>query len=340
MRFVVAAWFFSRLLVLGVLLASGHVGSLVNWDGAWYGSIVAHGYEFATDGKQHNVAFFPLLPIVAWPLVREGVPWPLAAGVLANTAFLGALVAIYHIARKRYDEMTARWCVATACLLPPSLFCSVAYPQSLFMLFSAIALYVFTNGYYSAGGLAAALASSAGALGIPLVAALVTDGALRRRGAAMAAALIGCAGIGAFMLYCGIRFHDALAFVHVQHAWRHAFGFDAAGWKATLASLTTPDGFRQNIAMLLVPIGLLAILFESRRMGSAMTIYGLLALAMLLTSGTMFSVDRNAYAIVPVLVAIGAILRRVPVAGYVVLSLSSVLLVIDASRFAHFLWVA
>ena len=340
MRFVAVAWFLSRLLVLGVLLAAGHLGSLSNWDGAWYGSIVAHGYEYALDGKQHSVAFFPLLPVVAWPLVRGGVPWPLAAGILANAAFLGALIVIYHIARKRYDEMTARWCVATACILPPSLFCSVAYPQSLFLLFSAIALYVFSNGNYSAGGISAALASSASALGIPLVVALFADGTLRRRGAAMVAALIGCAGIGAFMLYCAIRFGDALAFVHAQHAWRHGFGFDAAGWQAALASLATPDGFRQNFAMLLVPLGLIAIVIESRRLGSAMTIYGLLALALLLFSGTMFSVDRNAYAVVPVLVAIGAILRRVPLAGYVILAASAVLLVIDASRFAHFLWVA
>lgn len=340
MRFVVSAWVLSRLLVLGVLLDGGHVGALANWDGAWYGAIATHGYEYVPDTLHHNVAFFPLFPLFAWPFVDAGVAWPIVAGVLANLAFLGALVLIQRLARACYDEVTAQWCVAAACVLPPSLFCSVAYPQSIFLLCSALALYFFTRRSYAPGGVAAALASSASALGIPLVVALVVDGIARRRRGAAAAAFIGFAGIGAFMLYCAIRFGDALAFVHAQHAWRHGFGFDYHGWHAALGSLITLDGFRQNVALLLVPIGLFAILIESRRLGAAMTIYGVLALAVLTFSGTPFSVDRNAYAIVPVLIAIGALLRRVPNAGYVVLALSTVLLVIDAGRFAHFQWVA
>lgn len=340
MRFVVLAWVLTRVLILAILLSAGHAASLATWDGAWYGSIVEHGYEFVADGKQHNAAFFPLLPVLAWPLVHAGAAWPVAAALLANIAFLGALIVLYRIARSRYDETAACWCVATASLLPPSLFCSVAYPQSLFLFFSALALLTFSQGRYAAGGLAAALSSAASALGIPLAAAMLVDALFRRRVATVVWASIGFAGVVAFAIYCWIRLGDALAFVHAQHAWRHGFGFDAAAWKGIVQSLLTLDGFRQNAAMLLVPLGLVAVLVESRKLGRVMTLYALFTLALLILSGTPFSVDRNAYAIAPLLVALGALLRRVPPVGYVVLAISAILLVVDAGRFAHFQWVA
>jgi hypothetical protein len=340
MRFVVLAWFLTRLLVVAVILGAGHPASFANWDGAWYGSIVAHGYEYALDGKQHNVAFFPLLPLLAWPLVRGGAQWPVAAAALANVAFLGALLLLYRAARARYDDTAARWCVAFACLLPPSLFCSVAYPQSLYLLCSVFALAMFDRSRFVAGGIGAALASAASALGVPLVAALVLEGALRRRWPVAVAGAIGFAGIGAFMLYAQVHFGDALAFVHAQRAWRHGFGLDLPAWQATFASLLTLAGIRQNLSMLLVPLGIVAVVIESPRLGRTMTLYALLALAMLAFSGTPFSVDRNAYAVAPVLIAGGAILRRIPPIGYAVLALCALVLVIDAGRFAHFQWVA
>jgi hypothetical protein len=328
------------VLVLAVIAGAGHLSAFANWDGAWYGSIVQHGYEYAPDGRQHNAAFFPLLPLLAWPLVHAGMPWPLAAALIVNAAFLAALFVVRALSRKHYDEETARWCVMLACVLPPSLFCSVAYPQSVFLLASAAALYLFERDRFVAGGSAGAFASVASPLGIPLLVAMMGDALARRRALAFAGAAIALCGIGGFVLYCQQRFGDPLAFVHAQHGWRTGFGFDVSAWHSILTSLSTLDGFRQNVMMLLVPLGVLAVIFEGRRLGRLMTIYALCALGVLLFSGTPFSVDRNAYAIAPVLIGIAAILRRVPIAGYPVLAVSLVLLIVDAGRFARFEWVA
>ncbi len=340
MRFVVLAWALSRVLVLGVLFANGHTNALANWDGAWYGSIAIHGYEYAPDGRRHNVAFFPLLPLVAAPFVHT-FPWPVLAGVLSNLAFLAALTVLYRLTSRRFDAIAANWCVAFAVLLPPSLFSGLAYPQSLFLLCSAGALYLFDRNRDLAGGGAGALASAASPLGVPLGCAMLLDGILQRRGRAILAGIIALCGVGAFALYCAIHFGDALAFVHAQRAWRRSgFGFDAHAWRMILLSLTSLDGLRQNVMVLLVPLGALAVIAQARGLGRLMTLYALLALAMLVFSGTPFSVDRNAYAIAPVLIAISALVRRVPPAGYVILALCAVLLVIDAGRFARFEWVA
>ncbi len=341
MRFVVLSWALSRLLVVGIILSYGPPGAFANWDGAWYGSILMHGYEYAPDGRQHNVAFFPLFPLVAAPFTAGGLPWPVVAAVLANVLFFAAIVVLYRLAARRYDAAVAKWSIAVACLLPPSLFCSVAYPQSLFLLCSAGALYLWDRSNFTLAGCAGALASAATPLGIPLACAMVLNGIVQRRASAIVAGVIASCGIAAFALYCALHFGDAVAFIHAQRGWRSGFGIDVHAWRAIFASLLTVDGVRQNImVVILVPLGIVAVVAQAKNLGPLMSLYALFALAMLVFSGTPFSVDREAYALAPLLIAYGATLRRVPAAGYVVLALCALLLVVDSGRFARFEWVA
>jgi hypothetical protein len=343
-RFTLVVWALSRILVFGaILLATRHpAAALAHWDGAWYRSIALHGYSYAPDGHQHNLAFFPLFPLLAWPLVRLGFPWALAAGVIANTAFLAALFVLYALSARCFDERSARWSVATACALPPSLFCSVDYPQSCFMLASGAALYLALRRRFIVAGLCAAFASAASGLGIALAAAMLVRGlAMKRRSVPMVlGGVLAFGGVGAFALYCAVRFGNPFAFVQAQHAWRQGFGFDWSAWRSIAGSLVTLRGLRQNVMMLLLPIGAVAVALSARRLGTTMTIYGLGGLAVLAFSGIPFSVDRNAYAVVPVVIAIAHVLRRVPLLGWVVLGASALLLAVDAAAFARFQWVA
>lgn len=343
MRFVFGAWALSRAFVLLVIsLSVPHpIEALANWDGAWYRSIVIDGYSFAADGHQHNVAFFPLFSLVVWPLLKIGLAWPIAGALVANFSFLGALAAIHALAVHCFDKISARWCVATAALLAPSLFSSLTYPQSLYMLFSGCALLLVLRGRSIAGGLLGALASATSGLGIALAVALVVDAVVRRRGvAAVIGGVVAFTGVACFAAFCWLRFGDPLAFLHAQAAWRHGWGLDGAAWVSILRSLRTVEGLRHNVMSLLVPLGAVAIVWYRRQLGPTMVAYGLIALAVLLFSGTPFSVDRNAYAVLPVLLAIGAALRRLPFAGYAVLALSAALLAVDASAFARFEWVS
>lgn len=342
MRFVVAAWAISRLIVAVAFVSStGHpVAALSHWDGAWYASIANHGYSYARDGARYNVAFFPLFPLLVRPLLSLGIGWPLAAAFISNAAFFGTLVVLADFARTRYDERTARWCVAFAALLPPSLFCSVDYPQSLFMLASGAALFLAARRRWLYAGIAGAFASASSGLGIALVAAFVAAGIATRDRKAVLAGALAAAGVGAFVAYCAWRFGDPLAFVRAQAAWRHAAGFDLTAWRRIILSLATIQGIRQNAMMLLVPLGAAAVALNARALGALPATFALVGIAVLAFAGTPFSVDRNTYALVPVVIAIGACARRVQPAGYVALAACALLLAIDASRFARFEWVA
>lgn len=343
MRFLVAAWFVSRaVIVVAFLLASPHpLASGGNWDGAWYGSVALHGYGYAHRGTQSDTAFFPLYPLVASLVLRTGIGWPLAGLLVNNAAFLGALVVLYRLTHARWNAATARWCVAVACACPLSLFGSIAYREGLYLLLSALAVWWALRSQRVRAALAAGAASATAVAGIALAGAFVVESLLRRRGLrALGVAALSFAGIAAYMFFCWQRFGDPLAPLAAQHGWRTP-GFDWPAWERVLRSLASIDGLRQNVmVVVLVPLGAIAVVVQHKALGLLMTLYALFALAILALAGEPISADRYAYGVIPILIAYGRALQRVPVVGIAALAASLVLLAYDATQFARFHWVA
>jgi Gpi18-like mannosyltransferase len=87
--FALLMWLLSRLLILVAMFliapslpvpARGIAPEIgwdvfAGWDGEWYHKLVMHGYEYADDGKQHTVAFFPLLALVVRGVMSFGLPF-------------------------------------------------------------------------------------------------------------------------------------------------------------------------------------------------------------------------------------------------------------------------
>jgi hypothetical protein len=340
MRFTLAAWLLSRTLIVAAFFAaSDHpLASAGNWDGGWYGSIAQHGYGSATLGVQHDVAFFPLFPMLASLLLRVGIGWPLAGVIVNNVAFLLALAISYRLASARWNVATARWTVATSCAVPTSLFESVAYHEGTFLFFSALALWWTLRDQRLAGGLAGAAASATSAIGIALAAALLVDAIVQRRGArAIASAALAFGGIGLFALFCWLRFGDPLAFVHAQAGWR-AVGVDISAWYRMYQSIV--GLWSGNLLVALVPLAAIALIVQRKALGSLLTLYGLFAIVLIFCVGEPISADRFAFVVIPLLIAVARVLQRVPIAGAAVLLASLTLLANDSLQFARFHWVA
>jgi Mannosyltransferase (PIG-V) len=343
MRFVVAAWLASRVVIVAAfLLASAHpLASAGNWDGAWYGAIASHGYGFAHRGAQSDTAFFPLYPLIASLVMRMGVGWPLAGVALNNVAFFAAMLVLYRMSAQRWNVATARWCVAVACACPLSLFGSVAYREGLYLLLSALALWGAQRSHRLRSALAAGAASATAVAGVALAAAFVVESLVQRRGVrATAVAALSFTGIAAYAFFCWYRFGDPLAPLHAQHGWRTA-GLDWPAWERVFRSLASIDGLRRNVMVLvLVPLGAIAIIIQHKALGMLMTLYALFALAILAVAGGPMSADRYAYGVIPILIAYGRALQRVPAIGIAALAVSLGLLAYDAVQFARFHWVA
>jgi len=140
------------------------VEPLRHWDGLWYKLIAERGYEFA----EANAAFWPFLPwLMRLGNQATGLPTEVVGYLLANLAFLGALLALYRLLSLDLDRAIVRralWCLA---LFPTSLFFTAVYTESIFFCLAIVALLAARKErWLIAGlvGLAAALTRSQGVM--------------------------------------------------------------------------------------------------------------------------------------------------------------------------------
>jgi len=243
-RWVTVAYLSSRLVLFLLLVAiptltadpgSPHLEnpwfSLTHWDGGWYRSIVEQGYRYASDGQQHNVAFFPLFPLLVRGIMAIGLPFPVAALVLSNLCFGAVLLRLFHWMARTQNEAVARWTVLFLAWCPWSYYSSIAYTESLFLWVTLSALIAFEQKDYGGAALWGVLASATRLPGIVLV---PTFGLLTwlqgRSPLGYLAAGASSLGAVAYSLYCGWKFGDPLAFIAVQGAWEAKPDFLGQNW--------------------------------------------------------------------------------------------------------------
>ena len=240
MRPPVSAWAVSRALVIGLaIVASLLLGDptrgvdpyvpswlamLGGWDTTWYLDVARHGYAFDTGQVGEvftNLAFFPLLPGVMAAAIGIGLNPFVVALVVANLAFLGALLALHALTRDRGgDADRAVWALA---LLPPAVYCSLAYTEGLALAAAIGAALAAVRGKWAAAGLLAAVASLSRPTGgivvlLLLMLALREPGPGRLRRALLAAAPSILA-VGAFLAWMAAERGSAFLPFEAQRAW-------------------------------------------------------------------------------------------------------------------------
>ncbi|WP_427160550.1 mannosyltransferase family protein [Aliinostoc sp. HNIBRCY26] len=238
--FPVLMWFLSRviiwttmLLITPTLFSSihWHWGIFDAWDGVHYRAIATTGYEFVNDGKQHNLAFFPLFPFSIKLLMQLGLSFEVAGLLINNLAFLAALYCLYLWLKEFYGIRVAQWGTAILCWYPASMFTGVIYTEGLYLFLSTATLRAFDTKKYSWMAIWGAMATATRPTGLALIPALIMAAIKERRNAiAYLASLATATGVLLFSLYCTIRFHDPLAFIAAQRGWRPSLGFDWQGW--------------------------------------------------------------------------------------------------------------
>lgn len=358
--FVIAMWLLSRSVIvvaIQIIAPLSHISPIVHsdvlpldfhpnfipksgwelfshWDGAWYRQIATEGYDYAKDGKYHSVAFFPLFPLISRGVMTFGFSFEVAATLVNNLAFFGALFVLYRWAVERYDVNTARWATAVLAWFPLSLYGTVIYTEGLFLLLTTAALRAFDNYQYGRAALWGAMATATRSTGLMLVPAFLIVAAKERRPIiAYVAGIAATVGLLLFSLYCAIRFADPLAFVHVQQAWQHP-----TWWMVFKKALK----FDQENLMRVVTFwggGYLLWYFRAKLPAIAVA-YGFCSMAMPLVAGSLSSISRYAYGIVSLSLALGFVLANRPRWGYAAMGLFSVLLMSYAVHFAWWYWVA
>ncbi len=136
-----------------VLLATGQnsVGasyhSLLEWDAKWYVSILDNGYDcdlgrLSDSYYLCNCAFFPGLPILAWPLKALGLPSWLALPLVAQLCGWGFWTYLLLLMRRWGIQLRFRViAILVLSLYPWSFFLDVGYSESPFLMFLTGFLY-------------------------------------------------------------------------------------------------------------------------------------------------------------------------------------------------------
>ena len=234
---------------LDALIAPG-----CRWDSSWYLTIAGTGY---TASEPARSAFFPLYPLLvsvfSAPLGGALVP----AGLLVSwTAAIGFLTLLHQVVARARDRATARTVVRVAAFVPPAVFLSAIYTESLFLLLSLGCLVAARRDRWALAGVLGALASSCRSIGVLLVVPLLVEYLWGRRvsGPRAVATRVGRwsiahrplrrellwigvvpAGLLAYAAYLGLATGDPLGAIRAQGDWARQFltpigGLGAGVW--------------------------------------------------------------------------------------------------------------
>src|SRR2546428_1896820 len=141
------------------------------WDASWFAKVVDRGYR-SNDG---SAAFFPAYPAATWIVATTGLSALASGELVANVAFLAALVVLYALTILEYSVAVARRTVVLAALSPTAFFFLSPYSESPYLLLAVLAFWFARRDRWVAAGLAGALAALTRGVGIVLLPALIVD---------------------------------------------------------------------------------------------------------------------------------------------------------------------
>lgn len=148
-------WLVARVLVVGALALAHYLvdqldvtdtvvratveSGLTSWDGAYYVDIARHGYESI---PRDSVRFFPLVPLLAKPLMWFGVPAQAAVVAVSNVSALVAGMLLYVLARRETQDAALAWRATWFLALAPAAFVLVMGYTEATTLALAVAVFL------------------------------------------------------------------------------------------------------------------------------------------------------------------------------------------------------
>jgi hypothetical protein len=292
------------------------LGLLGQWDGHWYRAVAAHGY-LLVPGRQSDPAFFPFFPILLHLVHGAGLSYLTAGLLIANVAFLPALLALRELVGAFVPTADADRAARYAAVAPAGFVFSMIYPESLVLAAVALAGWLALKrrwGLCAIAGAIAALARPEGALvAIPTAAAAWSswrESGPAGRGGSVGAALAPLASVASFPLYLHWSLGDATAWQRSEQAWGRTF--------TTVGVLRALRGLRnvgqqpwlaRDAAFFVLYV---VLLLAAWRLGipAAWLVFGALILLLPLGSGAFTSEMRFGLLAVPVYCGLAAFGRN------------------------------
>ncbi len=172
------AFLVSRLLMLvGGLFLAAREGTLAyylnrlepnwtRWDADHYVGLIRNWYVNEGDPRYH-IVFFPLYPAIGRLLhLATGLSATACAYIVSNLAFFGCGVVMYRLAELSYGAKVGARATLLLMFSPLTLFCSIPYTESVFLLVTLLAVYFARRRMFALAILFGALSANARMLGM------------------------------------------------------------------------------------------------------------------------------------------------------------------------------
>jgi hypothetical protein len=252
-------------------------------DAVWYLRLADDGWS----GDDASAAFFPLYPLtvraVAWVLPGDTL---LAALLVSNLAFIGALLALFALTTEAFGDRVARRAIVVAAIFPTAFFFLAPYTESLFLLLSILTFRAARHDRWGHVAVWGALAALTRSVGLVLIPALLVEAFTSRSGRAgghraVAGRVAGAAAIVvgplSWFAWWGVAHGRWLAPVDAQRLWGREL---QPPWVSLAHAVESAWSFRSYwlLDLVLVSIAIAGLALAVPALRASETTYGVLGL--------------------------------------------------------------
>jgi len=329
------------------VLESAWWESLVRWDANFFTDVAINGYLYLPDGKTHNVGFFPLYPLLIRTINYFWKLPPTLIGIaVSNAFFLMALFLLYRYTKKYHPDSDPDLTTILMAFFPLGVFFSSIYSESLFLFLCLSSFFMFRKGKMIAAACALFFVSMTRLAGIFVVGTIgwsYVFGKIAHSGnkgldfkwrelvTPLFWVLFSVSGCLLFLAYQQYAFGHWDAFILGQKAFhRHPIG--------SFSALLSEMNLHPFNIMNLLPTGAVlgtSIIFLFLKDYRSYSLWGLLAVAVPLSTGTFLSMSRYSMVFFPLVIYGSSLLTRIPLLRDITIMACSAALVIFTALFVR-----
>lgn len=309
------------------------------WDSAWYLDIAEKGYYLRGEGKQANVVFFPLYPMLVRLVGYLTNGNLVLAGWIVSSVFLALAVAMLtRLTQEFHADVEPTRPALFLLTFPTAFYLNAVYTESLFLFLSLAVVFFALKRNFILAGACAALASATRVAGVFLFVVLVVEFAQAYGWRALFTVRVwplalAPIGITAFFLHHWIVFGDFFLYLQVQKTFGRDFKSDLEEY---LVIRNHPDLVHTVLDLSFTLLAIVFAIMALRRFRLSYGLYMLVSLAVALSTGTALGIARYAMVMFPIYL-IGAGTRSTLARNAWMLA-STLLLALNITRFVHHYW--
>jgi len=244
-RYAILVYLATRVLLILVAVVNGALRNhavlheLANWDGLLYRQVANNGYPNYVPHARSTLGFFPLYPMMMWPLGHV-MSWitgkafinglTLAGLVISGIGGLIMTLLVQRLASGWWGEAVGRRAVLLFCLFPGSVVFSMVYAEGVALPLAAGCILALQRRRWLLAGVLAGIATALEpeAVVLVLVCAVSAGLELRRRGwrarESLLAPVLSVTGVAAFAIYLWAHAGTPFAYTQAQkYGWDETF---------------------------------------------------------------------------------------------------------------------